>query len=609
MWAKITCRIVEDERGDKCAEIGKGVFVHVQEAKHGGEVVQYVRYGGVDFKVGEEKSKPKLDDEGDASKDVEGLQNALGWTNLATDLMHSVWNKIQRDLESSSSSSSSSDDEGGPDLTKYAQMDSPLDLPKDSEEQTFIVNFPVNMFNLRGAFASLVAADLYEKGLPMRLFKAARQGQVEILDYIHHEVAKLGEKKGSMQDLDVTPVIHIAALLGHTRVVEYMVKTFGNDILLKYGGEKELQPIHCACFYGSLETVKYIASTVPKCVDSAMYQGLRPLHLAAMLPNVETLQYLLVQGADVHAKDEAGHAPIHYAAALGIPSSIRLLLAHGAPVDSLGASGLQPIHMAAAYGKSANIKFLVQNGASVHACTPGFGLQPLTIASTSGTYIIMSLLKDLGADVTAKMKNGATALHFAIRVHSVPVWNRLLEYGAVLDAADHKGVQSMHEAAAAGNLDAVKWLFSKNVRIDCEDADGCQPLHKAIVTGQYLVVEWLLSKGVRLDGRCDRGKTVLHLASANGKSAVLQLLLRNGAKEHLNAKDFEGRTPLHLAAKNKHRDLMKMLTEEGADETIMDDNHKTAHDLLQASSAGDTDAFMQMLKILSDSMDKLPPHK
>lgn len=592
--AEISCPLVVDEHGVRYAKLGEGICARVLEAKRGGDVIHYIHYGGVDMVL----SHPHLSDAKEAatqaSKDVEGYEQAFSFTMPMHESLSGLWDKIRRDMEDEPPPTDEKLDLEG---FKFDEMDRPPDLPRDTEEQIFIADAIKWVFNLRASFSPYLTFEADTKGALTRLLRAARQGQVETMDFIHKELCNWGHN----EDLDSTRVIHSACIIGLKVVVEYMVKTFGISILEKSTSDG-IQPIHCACFYGSIELVKYILNLVPRCLEAATSQGIRPLHLAAMLPQgTETLRYLLNRGANPVARDQAENLPLHYAALFGIPSTLRELLQH-TPVNVTGAAGLQPIHLAAAYGRQANFKFLLQNGASIHARTPS-GLEPLIFAAPNFMIFGLKDLLRLGANVNTRTQNGATPLHFAVRTMPVPVLDLLFDNGAVLNLKDDKGAEPIHEAAAAGNLDAVKWLFARNsVRLDCVDQHGYQPLHKAVESGQYHVVEWLLTQGVSLAARCEGNKTVLHLASAHGKVQVLQLLLKRGGKADLNAKDVDGRTPLHVAAMNSNHTLVTALTAAGADTAIKDKQHKTARELFPHGSSDQLDMTDALRKILLPHM-------
>jgi ankyrin repeat protein len=69
--------------------------------------------------------------------------------------------------------------------------------------------------------------------------------------------------------------------------------------------------------------------TVQQVIDMASNNGTRPLHLAAEANCIQTVQYLLSQQCDVHAKDVNGDTPLHKAGRKQNFVVFRMLVAAG----------------------------------------------------------------------------------------------------------------------------------------------------------------------------------------------------------------------------------------------------------------------------------------
>jgi cytohesin len=161
--------------------------------------------------------------------------------------------------------------------------------------------------------------------------------------------------------------------------------------------------------------------------------GMTPLHHASWEGHVESVQLLLKQGADVHARDRYQSTAVHYATRLG----------------ALSRDG------------SFN-------------------------APSTGTKLI-ELLADAGADLDARDQSGSTALHLVV---NLSVWDcrdapdgetmffeeetqmaaaiarALLSKGASIDLQDADGNTPLHLAASAGNLKLVQLLVQQGARTD-----------------------------------------------------------------------------------------------------------------------------------------------
>ena len=75
--------------------------------------------------------------------------------------------------------------------------------------------------------------------------------------------------------------------------------------------------------------------------------GMRPLHLAVYIGDIESARLLLDHGADLNIKDMAGGTPLHWAVAGGFPDIVELLLERGADPNAKDNAGNTPLHIAA----------------------------------------------------------------------------------------------------------------------------------------------------------------------------------------------------------------------------------------------------------------------
>lgn len=150
-------------------------------------------------------------------------------------------------------------------------------------------------------------------------------------------------------------------------------------ILALYYGQREIAEqlraamdsvnIWEAAALGELETVKTLIANNPNAKDSVAPDGFTPLGLAAFFGQVETLTWLLEQGAapNIPSENQMAVYPINSAAANRSEDTafklVQVLAAHGASVNAAQHSGWTPLHQAAAHGFELLVDFLLEHGA------------------------------------------------------------------------------------------------------------------------------------------------------------------------------------------------------------------------------------------------------
>ncbi|KAH9035978.1 ankyrin repeat-containing domain protein [Lactarius hengduanensis] len=181
--------------------------------------------------------------------------------------------------------------------------------------------------------------------------------------------------------------------------------------------ETKSTPLHLAASFGSAETVRLL---IKHGADVTAQDGnfRTPLHLASFrdedLVNehgqldreklsqaksddkADTVQLLILHGADVISRDDTHSTPLHLASSKGSVESVELLIQHGADVDARNGSQSTPLHLAASSHLAVEgniVRLLLKHGANIDA-KDGKGRTPLQIASSEGHYWIAKLFSD-----------------------------------------------------------------------------------------------------------------------------------------------------------------------------------------------------------------------
>ncbi|XP_021431458.2 poly [ADP-ribose] polymerase tankyrase-2 isoform X1 [Oncorhynchus mykiss] len=290
-----------------------------------------------------------------------------------------------------------------------------------------------------------------------------------------------------------------------------------------------------ACRNGDVESVRRLVT--PENVNSRDTAGRKstPLHFAAGFGRRDVVDYLLQNGANVHARDEGGLVSLHNACSFGHSEVVNLLLHHGADANSRDNWSYTPLHEAAIKGKSDVCIVLLQHGA-----------EP-TIRNTDGRTAL-----DLAEESTKAVLTG--------------------EYRK----------DDLLESARSGNEDKLMALLTP-LNVNCHASDGrkSSPLHLAAGYNRVKTVQLLLKHGADVHAK-DKGDLVpLHNSCSYGHYEVTEILVKHGAC--VNAMDLWQFTPLHEAASKNRVDVCSLLVSYGADPTFLNCHNQSAIDLSPTS--------------------------
>lgn len=245
------------------------------------------------------------------------------------------------------------------------------------------------------------------------------------------------------------------------------------------------------------------------------------------------------------------------------------------------------------------------------------------MAAKGGFTIVLQILLERGADVTAKTETGETALKLAAWGGHEAVLQHLLDY---LDGEPNSeawlATSRVFDVAAAGDEKAMQLLLDKGADITAEDQHKKTALHVAASKGHVALARMLLENGANVDATDDFGQTPIckaafdghievvrllieHKANlepplfdaisprmGRGKVEIVQLLLDNGADVSAKKKWILD-TPLHTAVRQGSTQVIKLLLEYGAVVGPQNEDGQTALDI--SIAYGDEDVSNLLL--------------
>lgn len=177
----------------------------------------------------------------------------------------------------------------------------------------------------------------------------------------------------------------------------------------------------------------------------------------------------------------AGETALHKAARDNDPSSTKKLLVQGANVNARDSHDRTPLHLASASNLNDDhlevIGLLLRNGADVNARN-GNGETALHRLAWRSNVKVVDLILKSGADVNAKTLEGESALLKAIRYENVEVVRLLVKNGAdVNEVSGGDGSTPLHDACLDHrNKKIIKILLKAGVDANAMDHNGRTPL-------------------------------------------------------------------------------------------------------------------------------------
>jgi uncharacterized protein len=214
-------------------------------------------------------------------------------------------------------------------------------------------------------------------------------------------------------------------------------------------------------------------------------------------------------------------------------------------------------------------------------------LRLFTGASSGNVVLALNALVE-GADVNLRMKQGATALHWAAAKGQEEYAKLLLDHGADVNAVDDLGWLPAFLAASNGFHSMVKMFVAHGSKTKCmlqgkevllpTSADPNDELIEAAESGNFEAVKAAIAAGADVNCTFRDGWTPL-LSAANQDSMITELLLANGADP--NVPSDRGYTPLMRAAGLGKSETVRLLLAAGADKDMLDCNGYNACQLAQ----------------------------
>ncbi|KAM6256317.1 SH3 and multiple ankyrin repeat domains protein 2 isoform 5-T6 [Spheniscus humboldti] len=175
------------------------------------------------------------------------------------------------------------------------------------------------------------------------------------------------------------------------------------------------------------------------------------------------------------------------------------------------------------------------------------GETPLTLAvQLDNTVEVIKALKNGGAHLDFRAKDGMTALHKAARAKNQVTLKTLLELGASPNYKDSCGLTPLyHTAIVGGDPYCCELLLHEHATVSCKDENGWQEIHQACRYGHVQHLEHLLFYGADMCAQNASGNTALHVCALYNQESCARVLLFRGANKEI--KNYNSQSPFQVA--------------------------------------------------------------
>ena len=290
------------------------------------------------------------------------------------------------------------------------------------------------------------------------------------------------------------------------------------------------------------------------------------LHQAAHMGDMETLRFLLHNGADIHAKDKQQNTAFMSALSNGHLSTARFLFLYPNNKEDLASDRIASIYYSAVrQGNIELVTLLLELGMSPNLIKADEH-PPTFIAINSRRPGILKLLLEHGVDPNSENKDRLSLLAQAAPYCTTCI-DVLLKHGASIEfgGTSNQIKDGFQEAApliwSVGRYDSMKTLLDAGANVASVSSTNETALSKAVRTDNDSV-RLLLKAGADPNQHSNRQWPALIHAFSFGDLSVLHLLIAAGADVNLG--NAYGYTALMAAAQDGHIPKLETLLAAGA---------------------------------------------
>lgn len=201
-------------------------------------------------------------------------------------------------------------------------------------------------------------------------------------------------------------------------------------------------------------------------------------HYAAYAGDLDLMESLIKQGADIQHKNQYGVAPVWIATDFGFPDIVEKLFSAGVDRHEVNQEGNTLAIQAAQYGQAGVLSLLIDQGVNLNQANH-LGETPALLAAKYGYSQLMSILKAGGAHLEYENEHGGSPLMIAAQENQPEVIRALHQAGCNLHAVSQRdGANVVVKAIYSNSVDVLRVLAELGMDLTADTPFG-SPLEMA----------------------------------------------------------------------------------------------------------------------------------
>ncbi|KAJ9212083.1 hypothetical protein DTO166G4_6360 [Paecilomyces variotii] len=401
---------------------------------------------------------------------------------------------------------------------------------------------------------------LLRGGMSVNLSDYIRAIDTDDLDTVKLIITSLGE---GIDQQTYQNAIHAAAMRGFTDITRFLIDGLDSDAL---------QLMLCYVLATSSEKrIRTLALKYKPDWSLCLKMDRRVLRVASYSGDLETMNRLIENGAEIDARDDDNETALYSAVKCGQVQAAALLLEKGSDTTVISKKQGTLLEAASRYTSPIEMmKLLIKHGAIVNQAHTEKG-GPLGVAAAGQDLEKMKFLLANGADINLPQGSWGSPLGTAVAKDCRRSVNFLLENGAEVDISCPRYGSPLGLAAYDGSLEIMGLLIENGADVNRQGGlFGC-PLGAAAYRGNTKAMRILLKEGAEVNMAGGFYGSPLGAAAVEDNIEAMNILFERGADINIQGGPFG--TPLGIAAwgraieflRPRYTNGLQLLLEKGAD--------------------------------------------